>query len=200
LDITLHVREAGVAPSATSIGQHYSMDADCLCEPPLPAPAAGLSTIFLTCPPCQDANPCTDDSCNPATLGCVHLNNSASCDDGNACTAGDVCSSGVCSGTPAVPPETQSVVASSDKATYSWTTAPYATQYDVVRGSLSAFPVGPGGGDEVCFDNLAGPSLIDATVPGIGTGFGYLARGESACGIGTWGNATSGPRVTTTCP
>src|SRR5262249_18759308 len=36
-------------------------------------------------PNCDDGNPCTDDSCNPAT-GCVHTNNTAPCDDGNACT------------------------------------------------------------------------------------------------------------------
>jgi cysteine-rich repeat protein len=48
---------------------------------------------------CDDANPCTDDGCDPAT-GCTHTANTASCDDGSACTAGDVCSSGACAGTP----------------------------------------------------------------------------------------------------
>jgi hypothetical protein len=38
-----------------------------------------------------------------------------------------------------------------DKATYSWSTLPSATRYDVVRGCIGAFPVGPGGGDESCF-------------------------------------------------
>jgi len=46
---------------------------------------------------CNDANPCTNDSCNPSS-GCVNTNNTASCDDGNACTVGDQCSGGSCSG------------------------------------------------------------------------------------------------------
>ena len=123
---------------------------------------------------CDDHDPCTVDSCGPTT-GCTHVNSGAV-------------------------PEVQSMTASADKITYSWTTATFATRYDVVRGSTGALPVGPGGGDEVCFDNLLGTSLSDTAVPPLHTGFWYLSRGENACGIGTWGNATSGPRVTTTCP
>jgi uncharacterized protein DUF11/slime mold repeat-containing protein len=48
---------------------------------------------------CDDRNLCTDDSCNPAS-GCVHTNNNAACDDGNACTTGDFCSGGTCAGGP----------------------------------------------------------------------------------------------------
>ncbi len=44
---------------------------------------------------CDDANPCTDDTC-AAAGGCVHAENQASCTDGNLCTTGDVCSGGVC--------------------------------------------------------------------------------------------------------
>ena len=47
---------------------------------------------------CNDDNACTDDSCNPATGQCQTVNNSANCDDGNACTVGDVCSEGTCAG------------------------------------------------------------------------------------------------------
>jgi len=46
---------------------------------------------------CDDANPCTDDSCDPAQ-GCVFQNNEAACDDGNWCTVGDRCEGGVCKG------------------------------------------------------------------------------------------------------
>ena len=36
---------------------------------------------------------------------------------------------------------------------------------------------------------------------GAGAGFWYLVRGRNTCApAGTWGNATSGPRSTTTCP
>ena len=154
---------------------------------------------------CNDDNPCTDDTCSVAT-GCVYMNNTAICDDGNPCTMGDVCSGGTCAGTPTpAPPETQSVIVAADKATFSWSAASDATQYDVVRGSTGAFPVGPGGGDEVCFDNLVGPTLVDATMPAPDKGFWYLSRGENACGSGTYGfqglhGAPGASRVTTTCP
>ncbi len=46
---------------------------------------------------CDDTNPCTDDTCDPAT-GCVHTNNSIACDDGDECTGDDVCTDGQCEG------------------------------------------------------------------------------------------------------
>jgi len=54
---------------------------------------------------CNDDNPCTDDTCeNPgtATAACAHVNNTAPCSDGNACTGPDTCSGGVCTGGPNV--------------------------------------------------------------------------------------------------
>jgi uncharacterized repeat protein (TIGR01451 family) len=54
---------------------------------------------------CGDNNPCTDDTCqNPGTptAACVHVNNTASCSDGNACTGPDTCSGGLCVGGPNV--------------------------------------------------------------------------------------------------
>jgi hypothetical protein len=50
-------------------------------------------------PDCDDAVLCTTDGCDSAS-GCTHTNNAVPCDDGNACTAGDVCSGGTCAGTP----------------------------------------------------------------------------------------------------
>jgi len=49
---------------------------------------------------CDDLNPCTDDACLPDT-GCVNENNTAVCDDGDACTLLDLCSGGECR--PGVP-------------------------------------------------------------------------------------------------
>ncbi len=46
---------------------------------------------------CDDANVCTDDSCD-SVAGCVHSANAAACDDGNACTVFEKCASGVCQG------------------------------------------------------------------------------------------------------
>ena len=44
---------------------------------------------------CNDENICTTDSCDPKT-GCSWVANSAACDDGDKCTAADVCENGQC--------------------------------------------------------------------------------------------------------
>jgi hypothetical protein len=52
-----------------------------------------------TCPAsCDDGQPCTQDSCDPATHACVHvpLADGTRCEDGNACTINDVCQGGLC--------------------------------------------------------------------------------------------------------
>ena len=46
--------------------------------------------------PCDDDNPCTDDVCDPEARGCVNAANAATCDDGDACTAGDSCAGSTC--------------------------------------------------------------------------------------------------------
>jgi hypothetical protein len=51
---------------------------------------------------CDDDNVCTDDSCDPPTTGCVHVDNTALCDDGLTCTDEDVCAGGECHGVPKV--------------------------------------------------------------------------------------------------
>ena len=48
---------------------------------------------------CEDGTPCTDHVCD-AEQGCQSTTNTATCDDGVACTLDDVCSDGVCSGVP----------------------------------------------------------------------------------------------------
>ena len=48
---------------------------------------------------CDDGNVCTDDSCVPAD-GCLFESNQAPCDDGESCTANDLCADGVCGGVP----------------------------------------------------------------------------------------------------
>lgn len=47
---------------------------------------------------CNNANPCTDGICDPATGACSFKNNTNPCDDGNVCTENDVCSFGKCLG------------------------------------------------------------------------------------------------------
>jgi hypothetical protein len=50
---------------------------------------------------CDDGNPCTSDTCDPA-VGCIHTaDTGTSCEDGDACTVGDTCSSaGICASGP----------------------------------------------------------------------------------------------------
>ena len=99
------------------------------------------------------------------------------------------------------PPETQDVAIGPDKSTLSWSAALNATRYSVVRGRLDALPVGPGDGDETCFEVPSGTTLVDADDPDPDTGVWYLSRAASACGIGTLGSQSDGtPRITTTCP
>lgn len=52
----------------------------------------------LTVKSCNDSNPCTTDSCAALTGLCKHVLNTLSCDDGIACTTGDVCALGKCAG------------------------------------------------------------------------------------------------------
>lgn len=45
---------------------------------------------------CNDENPCTSDSCDPATGSCFFITNTAACEDGNLCTENDTCVDGAC--------------------------------------------------------------------------------------------------------
>ncbi len=51
---------------------------------------------------CDDGNPCTEDNCDDVA-GCQYTNNTAPCDDADACTVGDVCGGGSCQ--PGAPPD-----------------------------------------------------------------------------------------------
>ena len=88
-----------------------------------------------------------------------------------------------------------------DKVTFQWDSVPNSPSYDILRGEVSALPVGPGFGDEFCFDNVGGSSLSDGTTPLSGQGFWYLVRAETLCGVGTYGTQKDlTPRISTTCP
>lgn len=50
---------------------------------------------------CDDANVCTNDSCDGATGNCSHENNALPCDDSKSCTSGDTCVGGLCAGAKA---------------------------------------------------------------------------------------------------
>jgi len=46
--------------------------------------------------PCDDGDTCTVDSCDGATGACTSAPSAGSCSDGNACTSGDSCAAGTC--------------------------------------------------------------------------------------------------------
>jgi hypothetical protein len=45
---------------------------------------------------CDDNNACSDDACDPANGGCAHSNNVNACEDGDNCTVADACKDGTC--------------------------------------------------------------------------------------------------------
>lgn len=73
------------------------------CQPPgkcfQPGSCAANGSCTAKPLSCDDKNPCTADSCDPA-IGCVNtpLAEKSSCDDGDPCTAGTRCQSGQCAG------------------------------------------------------------------------------------------------------
>jgi len=88
------------------------------------------------------------------------------------------------------PPEIAGDTATSSG--YSWTSAPTANRYDVVRGLLSSSHAGDYG---ACFANdVAAASVTDVSLPPPGNGYLYLVRGvDDQCGgAGTWGQSSSG--------
>src|SRR5262249_17840522 len=60
--------------------------------------STSISSTTTSLPPCDDGNLCTTDIQSPPPVGCEHPFNAAPCSDGNAATAGDLCSGGVCMG------------------------------------------------------------------------------------------------------
>jgi hypothetical protein len=161
-----------------------------------------VGSDVVTCSPLDQCH--VAGTCNPATGFCSHPSaaNGTACNDGNPCTVGDACVNGVCNGVAVSPPiETAGVTASADKSTFTWTAQSDATEYDAVRGGIASLPVGPGGGDEVCFGHLTDSTLVDATVPAPASGFWYIIRPRNPCGWGPWGTQSNGTaRATTTCP
>jgi hypothetical protein len=92
----------------------------------------------------------------------------------------------------------------SNRTTMSWAAAPLhsGTTYDLLRGLLSALPVGPGAGETCLASGVAATAASDPAVPAAGKGFWYVVREKVVgCGTGTYGFATSGAeRTSSACP
>jgi len=155
-----------------------------------------------TCQPgaaidCNDNNPCTADSCDPAS-GCVHADTTAACDDGNACTSADTCNGGTCFGVPIQLAEVQGVAAQGGVTTsLTWTAVPDAASYDVITSTLSGLQAGGVAGAACLADDLPTAGFVDSQpTPAADDGYYYLIRAAGACGNGSYGyNSGSVERV-----
>jgi len=105
----------------------------------------------------------------------------------------------------AVPAEVMGLTFTDD-VTLAWNSAsPGAgsgTLHDVAQGTVGQWPVGSGAA-EFCLvpGGTGGVSAMDSVTPSSRTARWSLVRGRNACGIGTYGSASSGvERVTAVCP
>jgi hypothetical protein len=91
-------------------------------------------------------------------------------------------------------------------ATFTWEAISVATHYDVLRGTLSVWPVGSVPASEICLgDDVLGTSLSDTLVPAAGQGYWYLVRAANSCFVGSYGSEESHgvptvPETSSTCP
>ena len=156
----------------------------------------GTPVVCTPTEQCHAAGTCTAGVCSDPLAP-----DGTGCDDADGCTTGETCTAGTCGGgTPTPPGELQNARFTAP-TTLVWDTIPNSPSYDVLRGDLAALPVGPGGGDESCFNDLLTAVLNDPTPPSPGSGFWYVVRGSNTCGVGGYGtqhNLT--PRTSTTCP
>ncbi|HET9299902.1 MAG TPA: hypothetical protein VFO11_08140, partial [Candidatus Polarisedimenticolaceae bacterium] len=107
-------------------------------------------------------------------------------------------------GSFALPREVSGVTFAADKVTLKWSSAApgagTATVHDVLRGNLHDLPVGTGASQVCLVSGQTGTSTTDLVRPSAGQGAWYLVRGRNGCGSGTYGAASSGTRVSSTCP
>src|SRR5262245_11754744 len=104
----------------------------------------------------------------------------------------------------AAPGEISGLALGSDRITLSWgsaaPTSGSATEHQVLRGLVTALPVG-GASDACIVAGTIASSATDPAAPPAGAGFWYLVRARNACGTGTWGSTSGGsPRIGIACP
>jgi spore coat protein A, manganese oxidase len=156
-----------------------------------------------------DDGPANGTPASCCSTACTRMADLTVCNDGNACTGDDHCQAGVCAGSP-MPPmgEASMLQFGADATSLSWNppagVSP-GTVYDVARGLVSELPVGAGADESCLATGVSSPAASDASLPALGQGFWYLARGRNACGTGTYGWAAANgvpttERVTSACP
>lgn len=94
------------------------------------------------------------------------------------------------------PPEVVEVAFDATGEVLSWASlddaAGPSTLYDALRGGVGALPLEPSSPATCLGTALPTPSLVDQEVPPPGVAWWYLVRGRNACGVGSYGAATSG--------
>src|SRR6185436_11522228 len=124
-------------------------------------------------------------------------------DDNDGVTDGSDCAP-LQAGSFALPREVTGVTFAADKVTLRWNSAApgagTATVHNVLRGALNQLPVGAGASEACLAPVVVGTATTDLNRPSAGQGFWYLVRGHNDCGAGTYGQATTGPRVSSICP
>lgn len=129
-------------------------------------------------------------------------------EDSDADSAGDACDCATSdAGVFAAPGEVCELRVGDlgDKNALSWTSAGFdagpGTVYDVLRGALDELPVGTGASETCVGSQLNVLGTSDPALPALGSGFWYVVRARNACGVGTYGFATSGQeRTASACP
>ncbi len=106
--------------------------------------------------PCQDGNPCSDDSCDPKQ-GCVFAPNTSSCSDGNVCTQDDTCVGGQCQPGVAkvcddINPCTTDSCDAKKGCIYAVNSAPCTDNNPCTEGDLCKVGVCQGGPAKLCDD------------------------------------------------
>jgi len=174
--------------------------------------ASGVCTAAETTA-CPGDTPCREAGCDPVTGGCASLSTKPDgepCDDGTECTFGEECAGGLCVGLPNPAPQevdgSLGLINDAGLTVLYWNAVAGSTSYQLLRGFLSDFPVGPGGEGEACVDPaVQGEATIDPEDPPPDQGFWYVVRGANGCGPGPYGyrfenGAPTVPRESTTCP
>ena len=155
---------------------------------------------------CSDGVPChLQGRCDPAApganpvTGCFFPDN---CPNSDPCLV-STCDTGLgsCTFSPKPPPAEAASLSlrALNKMALTWGPLAGTAFYEIVRGSLSNLPVGPGGGDESCLGGLTDAYAVDASTPAPGHGYWYDLRASNGCTHGPYGPATGGPRNTATC-
>src|SRR5262249_3078112 len=141
---------------------------------------------------CDDLNVCTTDFCTPPAAGCENLNNAAPCNDGNATTAADVCSGGICLGAirrATLTPHggVNPTVAAASPATGDARTDGVRTRVSLINMDPARFPAGCAGA-AITVGGISGAATVaKAVAQGSNplvrtTAVDFIANGAAAAG------------------